>query len=722
MSSSSDNEPPDRKRARIMQSGELPSSNEQPDLNKVMAAVGTQVFSFLPLGSLLRGSASPMHVNTIFYDNTFQCLGQAKNLSFTARHLTAITDKHLMALVKNIIEVSEASAQRVIHFPGNTHRRLLHDTCSAEGDCSCSIKTTHLDLSECRNLGGRGVYFCLMHMPDIESLIISSGTRFDAERHFRPTNDVEERSPGGAGAPRDRLTLPSLEHVDISGCRRINSNGIRCILGRVRGENIRSLDFSGCSSLIDENIVRPIVDCKNLESLNIAGSKVNTGAILFICYVHRRNLRCLNLRNCTKINLPLLLMAKALDILDLFREISGTGEYSRIVPHHVRTFHELRLHGVQGDERPSDSTSAFYAHTLKQAIRAFLLANHRNFGFLRRTSRQMHGSLERHLPGSRDGGQIFGQLEKLDIGLIGDNQISLQGCIAIIVHLNGGRLQELDLCGLTGVTDHDLNLLALSSFFKLRALRAFAVETHELRRTNLFWHLYFVTDLDLSHCRYWDPSNGGGFQRYLKLSRKLRTLTLDYTEVDSSAIESLLTRSEALLRLSVHGCRSVKTSAICAAKEKNSLLKLLDLDCRECAMDSSLSELRGHFPTLLKLNNRCTDLGKRRLNAHRSEFLDQVGSDGRERSKLIASARADGAMEGEELRISSRCSLLRTGFSQAKESKQEMFCCKTCAIEFGRFVCLNCVKHCHDGHQVFRAGFGVGYCDCCIFSKCRCVD
>mmetsp|Transcript_22420 Transcript_22420/g.47218 ORF Transcript_22420/g.47218 Transcript_22420/m.47218 type:complete len:80 (-) Transcript_22420:77-316(-) len=40
----------------------------------------------------------------------------------------------------------------------------------------------------------------------------------------------------------------------------------------------------------------------------------------------------------------------------------------------------------------------------------------------------------------------------------------------------------------------------------------------------------------------------------------------------------------------------------------------------------------------------------------------------------------------------------------------------------GRFVCLTCVNHCHKGHDVFSMGYGAGYCDCSIFTPCKCLQ
>ena len=68
------------------------------------------------------------------------------------------------------------------------------------------------------------------------------------------------------------------------------------------------------------------------------------------------------------------------------------------------------------------------------------------------------------------------------------------------------------------------------------------------------------------------------------------------------------------------------------------------------------------------------------------------------------------------------CSLLRTGFRKDRDTEQEMFACWTCKIDFGRFVCYDCAEKCHQGHDIVPIGFGAGYCDCSILSKCYCLN
>ena len=143
----------------------------------------------------------------------------------------------------------------------------------------------------------------------------------------------------------------------------------------------------------------------------------------------------------------------------------------------------------------------------------------------------------------------------------------------------------------------------------------------------------------------------------------------------------------------------------------------------------STPSLRKHFPTLLKLNNRCTALGTKLLKAHQTSYLWRVGgscalSRKRKRSNTTATTadnESSAPRDGNDI-LFNCCSILRTGFSTSDETEQEMFSCLTCGIEAGRFVCLNCSGQCHEGHDVRSVGCGHGYCDCCIFSTCKCLN
>jgi hypothetical protein len=61
--------------------------------------------------------------------------------------------------------------------------------------------------------------------------------------------------------------------------------------------------------------------------------------------------------------------------------------------------------------------------------------------------------------------------------------------------------------------------------------------------------------------------------------------------------------------------------------------------------------------------------------------------------------------------MNSQHNTFAAGVSKAYCTEQEMFGCKTCHIEFGRFNCFE-----SNGREVFSTGNGPGYCDCSILS------
>ena len=289
-----------------------------PDLNKVIAAAGHQIFSYLPLGSLVNGLRSPILTNTIFHDSIFQSLGQTNTLCLSAApHLRKISDDQLITFIRNIVEVSEA------YHPGYNHRvhRRRHHDCSARRHtlCPAPIKVSHLDLSRCRNLLGEGVHYCIKHMPSVERILLVGMTRFmHSGDHFHTAGDLSTRK---------------LQYLDVSQCAHLNTLGIKRIITTIQGKNIKHLDFSGCSEMIDDSVAGTVAFCRSLESLNLEGcKKISSFGVGLISYVTRHTLRCLSLRHCEDVHLPKLLMALADELIDLAGSdddyrAGSTGEY-----------------------------------------------------------------------------------------------------------------------------------------------------------------------------------------------------------------------------------------------------------------------------------------------------------------------------------------------------------------------------------------------------------
>lgn len=134
---------------------------------------------------------------------------------------------------------------------------------------------------------------------------------------------------------------------------------------------------------------------------------------------------------------------------------------------------------------------------------------------------------------------------------------------------------------------------------------------------------------------------------------------------------------------------------------------------------------REFFPTLLKLNNRLTDVGTERIQQHNQSFMWRIGSRSRASNKRKRADQLTCSPVNSSVSLSlSCCSIQFTGFGKTEATSQEMFGCKTCQIEFGRFVCMACSNACHValGHEVYSVGHGNGYCDCSILSDCKCME
>ena len=581
------------------------------------------------------------------------------------------------------------------------------------GGESINLKTKQLDLSRCRKLQGDGVIFCLRSMPYIESLSLSLATRFDVTDNFNNSSLL--------------AAVKHLNYMDISGCSRLGTSAISCLASTTLSwSNIRVLDFSGCSTLIgDEAAVSVAEHCHNLECVNVSGSKkLTTFGVAIIAFVCRSTLRCLITRGCESVRLTTLLYAHALacpvndlrgwwedgeDMSLIRRNLTGNSNdnYSFLSASYVKAFIDALLPLVDG---PIHTNVRDESERLMGLCKEYEERWTNHYGWADRN----------------DEHSLFGQLEKLDIsdsfGFVSGPKLNRD--LAVISWLNKGKLKEINMSGLY-VSSNVVSALALASGSRLQCIEVSCFRGSELREPVPLTSLICfrgVRELDLSCCD--DLVNNG--TTFMEM--ELRSLKLDHLQSSMSGLLTFLSTTDRLLRLSIHGCSELKVSVLTNAKIQNPKLKLLELDVRDASMDVKLSTIRDAFPSLLKLNNRCTKVGTERIQQHQENYHWRIGS--RERKcKGSKSKRKRGEsldvrhVVGSTSASLNCCSLQLTGFSKAQSTEQEMFGCATCHIEFGRFVCLSCSKNCHQalGHEVFSIGYGAGYCDCSILSNCMCI-
>ena len=601
------------------------------------------------------------------------------------------------------------------------------------------IKMTHLDLSRCRNLTGHSILYCLRHMPNIEQLLMSSTTRFDAEQMFDGLNfETSVFFPP--------LSLNKLKYMDFSGCSRLNSTSMKKFLLVCQPRDLIHLDLSDVSNTLDDKVIIGLgLCCPKLESLNIAGAtKLTVVGVGLIAYSCRHTLKQLNLRGCVGVNLPLLLMGYAFKISNLLRDLEDlNGDVQQVLPPNlVGDFDELNIENfirsladaVSGmmnanPNSPDAIVTSLGYHAEFKRMDAEFKSMQQSMGYVRARADDESGEYS-----------IFDMLEHLDISLIGNRHIRLEGCIATIAWLSGGRLKHVNLCGLQGVMPSDLSVLVCLSRHRLKSVN---VSSSEVMRSQLpfcpmadfYSAAQHLSVLDLSCCDI--PKDN---QISMSNLTHLRSLKLDYSNIDEYVAFIMIRRLRQLISLSVRGCTNV-TSRVLISPQAGPW-ELLELDCRDIEMDHPLSEVRMAYPSLLKLNNRCTALGTKMLQAHRSRYLWRVGGmtardkdmcediQGESRRlqmemhKPVVLRCDDYGIGGEVDGRSTNecCTIFRTGLSQAIDTEQEMFACMTCGITFGHFICHVCAKKCHMGHDIYSAGTGCGYCDCCVYtSSCQCL-
>eukprot|EP00956_Cyclotella_meneghiniana_P025253 scaffold52330_cov23-Cyclotella_meneghiniana.AAC.1 len=155
------------------------NSSTKPTLSiDVVSAVGPQIFSFLPLGSILNGFSSPLLVCKSFYDNIHLALAEFETLDFSqCAHLRKITDSHLISLIKNIVKISERTRP---DDQGSEISRLIRSLTDSDSTCS-RLRVKYLGLSRCRYIEGEGVLYCLSEMRGIERISLSMCESFDPE-------------------------------------------------------------------------------------------------------------------------------------------------------------------------------------------------------------------------------------------------------------------------------------------------------------------------------------------------------------------------------------------------------------------------------------------------------------------------------------------------------------------------------------------------------------
>ena len=671
------------------------------DLNDVIASVGQHVFSYLPLGSVLNGFNSPALVNTAFRSAVIECLGQAEELSFSrCPHLRRIDDAALAGLAGAIGD--GISAGRADGRPPRPALRLRR-----------------LDLSRCRTLTGRGVRSVLGDAAGLESVVLSGASRVTCGDAFPPGGDAPD---GG----REASAPANVRYVSLEGCSRVDAADLNHARHAIRG--VRHLDLSGVSTTLDDECVSLLTSVGALESLSLAGSKrITAVSVGVVCRVHRSTLKRLNLSGCEEVYFMDIMWDAFVSMLDIYRdnrEDINDGNYGSLIP---RTY-------VQ------DTPVDVYGELLCDAIDFAWQEQRTNdmFEFTRIMVSQWIIMKAEEAEASRNVSSsptsscvLFQELESLDISLIGNRlngSCKLHGAIPALMWLNGGRLRDINLCGL------ERNLLPSTDI-------KFLLEVSNARTLNVRCTHRGTLRLTSRHLSEIDYSHGLTAINFPSTPSRLISAKLDYAVLPEDTLTNLL-RCTTLLNLSVRGSQTRKniflppatmnsSDLLSALSRSSSHFKLLQLDCRDIEMDLPLSALRSAFPSLLRLNGRSTKLGTKLLKAHHADVSWRVGARKKETGKRkrsdnalpVSSAddRAQREEDGDVATTRGKCSLLRTGFCQSKETEQEMFACMTCGITFGRFVCLTCSRSCHEGHDVQIAGFGPGYCDCCLMTSCKCM-
>ena len=605
----------------------------------------------------------------------------------------------------------------------------------------------YLDLSRCRSIKGEGVHFALKHLPNVRRISLSGAKRLDWLTHF-----VSERVIPDC---YNKVQVHKLEAVDISACPKIDDLGVRSFLGAVKGHRIRVLDLSGCSTKTSDEIAGPIsAYCRNLESISLAGmKKITAYGVGLIAYCCRDTLRSLNIRHCSKVHLMELLWRRVQHMATLLTN-SGDQQEGNLPPE-----------AIYPPAYAGDISNAGWAYATFRAMYSLsinqVLQLHQGDAWLERVSQiyeehflefEEQNHMNRNSISNIN--NMFGKLEHLDIGHIGKKGYIISGCLAAIAWLNGVRIRELNIAGLDFLTTAELNMLVMCSAERLqvlempvslmRAHRRAGMDSLNLSHAKIFSSYVppRITELDMSYLAASVVPRDGTALSFLSNLQHCRVLKLDFLPVR----EAHLPQIPGLMKLSLQVCTQLTYNLIydhLRAHHKDGMM--LELDIREIPNECNLASasFSGLLPRLLMLNNRRTKLGTAMKDEHAQIQKWRTGAKirptkSRKRKAAVAAEQEDEAMGAQlaEVAVSgtflqgssdaprskTRCSLLRTGFRKDRDTEQEMFACRSCKIDFGRFVCYDCAKKCHNQHNVVSIGFGAGYCDCSILSQCSCLE
>lgn len=634
-----------------------------------------------------------MLVSTTVHDEVFRHLGQSQRLSLSScKHLHKVTDEELIAFIRKVIEVLEAPDPR---YKIKAVRRRTHD-CSSFPICLCPLKTETLDLANCRNLRGEALHFAVKHMPGLRTLLISNQVKFDATQYFKHETLTEHTL----------IMKGRLSYLGVQNCNMLDSAGVKNLVTRLQGKYIKDLDLYGCQEVCD-SIATTIAFCESLETLKLCGSaKITSFGVGLIAYLCRHTLRGLSLRYCCSVNLPELLFATSSELID----IAGSEDDAMALPcnfsggSHDRALYISALcSALVLMARLNDSTALALSRRYKES-------------FINLDRKWRRTAARRNL--GKPDERMFAKIVHFDLSHVGRADMRLEGCLSTLAWLNDGSLRTLDISGLTTVSHHDITVLSCATKTTLKTLGTCCPELPtEQSSCFTFVCLSKVRELDLSNTRYFDGENAGVAMVMLT---SLRSLTLDNTNVDDSVVATVMVKSQNLLRLSVRNCRRVTSKRLCGAKAVNTNLHLLELDCRNVTLDVPLARVQKFHNSLLTLNGRYTELGRQRMTAHRTQYQWRTGAKVSKSRKRKRSEVEDGAASNAKSSCNC-CTLQFTGFSHSPNTEQEMFICKTCSIDFGRFLCSACARTCHRGHDVVYIGTGRGFCDCVVQGQCKLI-
>ena len=546
---------------------------------------------------------------------------------------------------------------------------------------------------------------------DCRERIDSDGQQTHQEEFFEtyePSTRPEQDMLDGSITRILHLGNFSWKYLEFSNLRHATGRGWLKELKRNKMNSLVTLDFSGCSQLDLQllfNWMEPTPLLPSLRHLNLQGCHRINEHVMDRIAVTLVGLHSLLLGESSQrigdrsVNLILenLRQLRHLDLSGLKHITDQNGRFHQGLPESLvslklSTCEKLRFIGLE------------YA-TWSVPLRRRLLGRvGQQFGFNdgHELPTLHHHHQQQVFPDlDQPPRPLLKNLIKLDFESIGTPRRGLvEGALAY--YAAGAYLREINISGCEQVGDWEINVLAVACAQSLTCLRMRACTIKNSSIQALARNCRNLAELDASGCFQVDDDGimALGSNSEHRLQRTLKVLRIAaLPELTDQAIQSL-TGLRSLHLLDLNGCKRVSCQAL--ADTTFALPHLIEVDGRDISNDGLGSILRDRLDENSTMENHLRFVNARIIR------WERTGKRKAEGPPLMCPKQQRVHPCCTVRRHSQR-------LTKAQGVKlQAMMHCRDCnlvpAMELG--ICVTCASACHEGHDTYFGAMARFYCDC----------